>query len=156
MPVVCCVDHRPLRRGWAILTLLALSSAGCSSQPPPPPKVEVDLRQVAVLYGRFVGQHRGDSPKDEAEFRKFIEDSELAELKTRGIDSVDSFLTSPRDGKPYVVMYGLKMQAPDAQGGPVIAHEQVGQSGKRNVAFMTGRIAEVDEAEFAKLIPAKP
>lgn len=156
MPVVCRADFRPPRRRWTILALVALSSAGCSSQPPPPPKVEIDLRQVAVLYGRFVGKHRGDSPKDEAEFRKFIEDSELAELKARGIDSVDSSLTSPRDGKPYIVMYGVKMHAPDAQGGPVIAHEQEGQGGKRKAAFMTGRVADVDEAEFAKLIPAKP
>ena len=139
--------------GFSFLSMSLMALTGCSTQPAPAPKVEVDLRQLAVLYGRFVGQHQGQSPKDEVEFRTFVEESELNELKARGIENVDSFFSSPRDGKPYVVKYGLKMSAPDAQGGPVIAHEQEGKNGRRNVAFMTGRIAEFDEAEFAKLVP---
>jgi hypothetical protein len=100
---------------------------------------------LALLYGQFTGQHRGQPPKSEAEFRAFIEAKGKPLLASFGIADVESLFTSPRDKKPYVVRYGVVTGPPGPAGQPVIAYEQEGVGGKRFVASSLGAVDEIDE-----------
>jgi len=66
----------------------------------------------------------------------------------------DSLFISPRDGKPYVVLYGRSKGPPGPGGAPVVAYEQEGRGGRRFVASSMGAIEEVDDAAFRRMVPA--
>lgn len=132
----------------AILLLcasLSVLSIGCSA-PAPEVSEEQDgtMRALAMAYGQYVSQNRGRPPKDEKRLRKFVEDKQHI-LDTFGVESIDDMFVSPRDNEPYVVNYGKKAR--------VVAYEKVGVDGKRMIAEDLGVVREVDEAEFAELVP---
>ena len=132
--------------------LLLLVTGGC--QPSKEAAQEAStLKPLALLYGQFTGQHLGQPPKNEAEFKSFIETKGKPLLATFGVASVDDLFTSPRDKKPYVVRYGAVTGPPGPAGQPVIAYEQEGIGGKRYVASSLGAVDEVDEATLAQLVP---
>ena len=115
---------------------------------------ESTLKPVAVFYSRYVSQHRGQPPQDEEAFRKYLSTITAEELKGFGIASVDEMLISKRDGQPYTILYGPPTGPATGPGGtPIIAYETQGVDGKRFVASSIGGVVEVDEAEFAKLVP---
>jgi hypothetical protein len=115
---------------------------------------ESTLKPVAVFYSRYISQHGGRPPADEAAFRKFLEGLSPDELKSFGVSSIDEMLVSKRDGQPYKILYGPPSGPPLGPGGqPIIAYESKGVSGKRFVASSVGGVIEVDDAEFARLVP---
>lgn len=117
------------------------------------------LKPLAILYGQYIGQHRGQPPPNEEAFRKFIEAQPPEMLKSLNVSSVDELFVSSRDGKPYKILYGeaAKKGPPGGPAGsPVIAYEQEGQGGRRWVASSMGAIEEVDEARFKQLVPGGP
>ena len=62
---------------------------------------------------------------------------------------MDDLFVSPRDGKPYVVVYG---------GGPgampeIVAYEQEGIETGRWIASSMTVVAEVDEVKFQQMVP---
>jgi hypothetical protein len=93
-----------------------------------------NLKPLGIFYGRFIGQHGGQPPANEAEFRAFVKSLGKDELATFGISDADRLFISPRDGKPYVILYGPVSGPPGPAGSPVVAYEQEGQWGKRFVA----------------------
>jgi hypothetical protein len=115
--------------------------------------VESNLKVLAVFYGRYVTQHRGQAPPDADAFRKFIEALPQGELAAMHVTDVGSIFTSPRDGQPYVVRYGVAQQGPSPTGAPPVAYEQTGVGGRRCVAFALGQVEEVDERRFKQLVP---
>ena len=133
------------------LCLALVALVGCSSRPEPPPPAEVHLKALAVFFGRYLGQHRGQSPRDEKELKEFINTMPADDLKSLGVESVDAVFVSPRDNQPYVVKYGEPVGMPGPQGFPVVAHEQTGVGGKRYVAFAMGDVQLVDEERFKQL-----
>lgn len=107
-----------------------------------------------VMYGRYVGQHQGKAPADEAEFRKFVEAQGTTDLANLGVSDPAKLWVSSRDGQPYVILYGPVSGPPGPAGMPVVAYESKGSGGKRYVASSLGAVDEVTEARFRELVPA--
>ncbi len=108
------------------------------------------------MYGMFVGQHRGRTPKDVDELRKFVEKrlsaEELSRLK---VAKASDLFVSPRDGKPFKMVTYSKLPLPAiGESPPIVLYEEVGQDGNRAIAFLGGGTRSVDEAELQKLLPA--
>jgi len=143
---------------WSLLLLPAvffcLALTGCS-QPAEVPQEEpvAHLKALAVLYGRYVGSHRGQSPPSEAEFKKYIRALPPGELSSLKVTDVDSIFTSPRDNQPYTVKYKLPLPPPGPDGAPVVAYEQTGSGGERYVANSLGDVQLVDAAKFEQMVP---
>lgn len=110
---------------------------------------ESNLKPLGLLYGQFIGQHRGQPPASEEEFKGFIRSAGTKQLAGFGVTDLESLFISPRDQKPYVVLYG---RAPVGTA-RVVAYEQEGKGGMRFIVTDLGRVQEVDEARFAELVP---
>jgi hypothetical protein len=67
----------------------------------------------------------------------------------------NELLTSPRDGKPYVIIWGLDLVNPKGSDNPIYAYEQDGRGGERIVGT-TLEIKAVSDAEFDALKLPKP
>ncbi len=133
--------------GLVALSALCLSACGSGSDVPTGDGAE-HLRRLAIEFSTYRGTHRGQTPKDEAAFRKYLENSSSQER------DIDDMLTSPRDGQPYMIRYGINVPIPSPEvEQPVIIYEQTGADGTRYVAFGTGGVNEVTEEEFQQLLP---
>jgi hypothetical protein len=131
------------------------TTCGCT----PPAAVEQQgstLKPLAILYGRFLAQHRGQPPANEAEFRTFVDKEAPSLLEQFAVKDVPSLFVSARDNQPYVILYGRLTGPPGPAGQPVFAYEKAGVGGKRMVATSLGAVEEVDEAKFKELVPAAP
>lgn len=106
-----------------------------------------------VLYGRYVGQHQGKPPGNEAEFRKYVEAQGATDLANLGVTDPAKLWISSRDGQPYVILYGPVAGPPGPAGMPVVAYESKGSGGKRYVASSLGAVDEVSDARFHELVP---
>lgn len=134
-----------------------LTAIGCGAKQTPQPPSEANLKAIYVLYGQYTGQHRGQSPPDAAAFKKFIRGVDADQLKSLTDKDVDSLFVSPRDDLPYVVHYKAAMGMPGvgppgAPGGGWLAHEELGENGKRYLLFSTGIIEEVDADRFDEIV----
>jgi hypothetical protein len=142
------------RYRFAVLLLPCLLAAGCqpgTGRDVPP--VETNMKNLAIFYGRYVAQHRRQTPPDKEAFKKFIAGHPAAELAALKITDVEQLFVSPRDKQPYVVRYKFALPPPSPTGSPVIAYEKDGVSGRRFVAFANAGAEEVDDASFRKLVP---
>jgi hypothetical protein len=77
-------------------------------------------------------------------------------LKTIG--DPQGLLRSPRDGKPYVIVWGVDIRSPvlrrngmSGSDAPIIAYEQEGRDGKRQAVNLTLRGQEYSAEEVAQL-----
>jgi hypothetical protein len=143
--------------GWigvaAGLVVLA-SGCGSHSQSADQMKQVPGLKQLALFYGFHVREHQGKPPADEAAFKAYIKSLPAERLQQFKIENIDSMFVSPRDSKPYVVMYGGKAGSSRRPGAAVpVAWEQEGKGGKRFVVDSLGKLEEVDEATFKKMVP---
>ena len=124
---------------WAAAGLLF--AAGCSRTIPP--KVTADdgkrLGAIAFAYQR-AGEQLGRPPQSVADLQPH--------LKMAGDPA--ELLRSPRDGQPYVIVWGVDLEAPFERELPVIAYEQRGAGGERMVLNLMG-IVPLTDAEFAAL-----
>lgn len=149
---------RPACRPAGAVLYLCILFGGCSPPgPEPAPPTQGRLRALVVLRGQFLGQHRGQPPRDEAEFRAFAEQQQ-ASLASFDVKSVDELFVSDRDGEPFVINYSAAASsgppAPTNPAGPGswVAHERTGVGGKRWIALDPGQIEEVDEARLRELV----
>lgn len=138
---------------FPFLVCLAIAAWGCGGGNRPAPPVESNLKCLAVFYGRYIQQHRGQTPPNAEEFKKFITGLRPEELKAWKITDVDKAFASPRDGQPYMVRYAIALSPPGTSGVPVVAYEQQGVRGRRYIANALGAVEEVDEARFRQLVP---
>jgi len=129
---------------------------GCSTQRESQDREESNLKPLAIFYGQFTGQHQGQPPASEAEFKEFVRSLPSGDLASFNVSDAESLFTSSRDGEPYVIVYGAPSGPPGPGGSPVIAYEQTGKGGKRFVASSMGAVEEVDEARFKELVPNAP
>jgi hypothetical protein len=95
----------------------------------------------------------GRPPANEEEFRAFISSKGAAAVERLELKSADEILISERDGKPFVVVYGRPQKGMDPD---IIAYEQEGVDGKRQVGRGTGLVELVDDAQFRELVPIPP
>lgn len=111
-----------------------------------------NIRRVANLYTAFQIRNSGRGPKDESEFKSFIErDMSKRKLEMMGINpsDIEGLFQSERDGKPFVIRYGVSGGLTTTE--PVV-FEQEGREGKRKVAFTNGPVEEVDNARYEQLL----
>ena len=135
---------------FALLLPALLMSMGCGSSNEAKAKRQESsrLKNLSLLYGRFLSAHRGVPPKDEAEFKGFV--ASLPDEAKTHIPPVDELFVSERDNQPYVIVYGKS-----TSGGPadIIGYEQTGVGGKRFIANSVGAVQEVDAETFSKRVP---
>ena len=137
-------------RTHAIVAIAALLLVGCNSAVRESRKKETShIRAITALYVRAASS-LGHNPKNEQEFKSAISGANI-NLKAFGVDNVDELFTSERDGKPLVILYG---PAPKGVAPGVIAYEQEGENGVRQVGFSIGQIEEADPQRFKELVPS--
>ena len=137
---------------WVCAWFCAFLLAGCEGQAPPPTVQEVHLKELAVLFGQYTSSHQGQGPKDESDFKAFIK-QRWPKLSQ---EQVDALFVSPRDQKPYVIMYKVRMGAIPSTGTPIVAHEEVGVEGKHFAADFLGGVEELDKAEIERRLVKAP
>lgn len=135
---------------------VALITIGCGGPAPVDLVEDGSIATVARLYGEFAAQHSGKGPKDEAEFRTYLQGLPQTQRDAMKIGDIDAFLTSPRDSQKYTIVYGVETLEQDLnyglQGFPVVAYEAQGRDGKRLVANPYGVTADLAPAEFERAI----
>ena len=106
------------------VTLMSLAAGGCSkSQPPQEDAAAVNLRKIVQAFD--VAEYKlRRAPGNEEELKRFF-----AEAGATG--DPEQYLRSPRDGQPYVVIYGTPLD-PDGRN-TILAHE--GPPMRRRFAF---------------------
>jgi hypothetical protein len=137
---------------WSWLGVLLVAVAGCQTRTQSRAAQESTMKPLAVMYGQYLGAHRGVPPANEQQFCDFLKEK-TADLARFGVKDVDSLFVSTRDQKPYVILYGKLTGPPGPAGQPVFAYEQVGSGGNRFVATSLGAVEDVDEATFKRLVP---
>jgi len=146
------------RARWSIVLVigaLVAQSLGCDA-PDRAGEQASSLKPLAILYGRFLAQHRGQPPANEAEFRTFVEKESPSLLEQFQVKDIASLFVSSRDQQPYTILYGQLTGPPGPGGQPVFAFEQTGAGGKRFVATGLGAVEEVNEERFKLLVPTAP
>jgi hypothetical protein len=97
----------------------------------------------------------GRGPKDETEFRSFIQEYNKDQLAAMGIDSrkLDELFTSDRDGKPFKIRYkvGGGHGSKDA-----VIFEETGEGGVRLIGYTGMPPMEVsDDATYQSMLAGK-
>lgn len=134
------------RRGWgrfagsAGVLLLLLDAAGCSRSASNVDIGDIEgLRKVAAAYSRAAAR-TGHPPAKPADLKPFLPEGE----------DVERLLISPRDGQPYVILWGVDSRP--GKGGPtplVIGYEKKGKNGIRFV-FLDMGVVSMTDGDFAK------
>jgi hypothetical protein len=133
-----------------VLVATAIFVVGCRARQVPPPAGEAHIMSLARAYTTYVSTHQGKGPPSEQAFRDYLKGLPAEKARALGVDSsnLDALFTSPRDGKPYKVVYGFDQSSGRAGSGPpVFAYEQDGTNGKRYVAYFGGKVEEVDASK---------
>lgn len=105
-----------------------------------------NLQSLGGMYKMYASQNRGIPPANEGEFKRYILAQGLGHFADFGITTIDDLFISPRDGQPYMVVYGGR-ELPD-----VLAYEQIGSETGRWIVSSMALVAEVDEATFDQMI----
>jgi len=124
-----------------LLCLVVALVIGCGSPPTHVPGPEVEPLMYLLNAYMDATNELKHPPENLAELKKFLPDG-------------DKWLTSPRDGQPYVIHWGVSVHDPDLDPAnpPLIAYEQQGQGGVRQAINVMG-LTELTEEEFSKLSP---
>jgi hypothetical protein len=112
-------------------------------------------QRLANMYSAYQNFRGGQGPKDEAEFKKFIQEYDPAKLKMMGIDpnKLDALFVSERDNKPFKIRYKVGGGRGSVA---AVVFEQEGLGGKKQVAY-TGntKVDEVDDPTYQQLLAGK-
>ena len=131
--------------------MLLISTSGCGQGETSAPQEGNKLGALAVLYGRYVGNHGGRMPPNQQEFVKFINQSGAPILKQFGLAQAEELFAPNENGQSIVVRYGAgSVTDPN----PIVAYESQPADGKRKVLRSTGAVEEMVEADFQKQVPA--
>jgi hypothetical protein len=133
-----------------LLVVALIVAPGCSGGGgAPPPDAQLNVEEVATWYQLYRARHNRQPPPNEEAFVAFIKKT----MTEQGIEMREDFLTSPRDGKKFVVRYGKPMsESPERN---IVVHEQEGYAGKKWIAPEMGYGREVDDAELQQLLAIK-
>ncbi len=143
------MPNRLLAAAWGLglcASGLAISVSGCTSSAPPATPAQMQLKELATYYSQYTGVHQGRGPKNEADFKAFIQQR----AGSMSSEQIDALFISPRDQKPYVIAYNVRLGAMPQTAPPVVAHEEIGVEGRRFAADVLGGVEEIDEAGLQK------
>jgi hypothetical protein len=134
----------------AFLCMLAVGGLLPGCGPPKSAALSSNIGDITGHFIRYASANGNKAPPDEAAFRKFMEGIKVADI--------DRVLVSSRDGKPWVVKYGVKLDGdptkaslpPADQPKIVILHEAEGVAGKKLTATHAGLTFEVADPDSVK------
>lgn len=145
---------------WLLLcgVLVVATGIGCSQSSPESTLASVNesnVQRLTNLYFAYQKKHDFNGPKDEQDFRQFVQGIGADKLQRIGVDpaSIESVFVSERDGQPFKVRYRVKGSIMGTQE-PVVFESQ-GTDGKRIVGFLNMTQREVDAAEYDQLWTSK-
>ncbi len=148
----------PASQRLLLLALLLATLSGCGGN-----KVnemiaannDTNIKRLGTMYGFFHLKNQFRGPKNEDEFKKFINEQDASRLALAGISTsnVNDLFVSERDQQPFKIRYGINTQlrGPSL---PVI-FESNGAEGLRQVAFTGGSMQEVDSTKYDELWSGK-
>ncbi len=138
-----------MNRLFFLLLLFSITFlTGCggpTADPPPDPQASIST--LGRVYGQFALQNKR-GPKDEGEFKAFLNSFNEKQREAMGMTNVDAAFTSPRDNQPYTVKYGLQ----GSSGGEKkpewrsVIEEKTGKDGVRYGASETGTVTDLSKA----------
>jgi hypothetical protein len=129
-------------------------SVGCGSTSPADAVAAMNdssIRKVANLYMAFQLRNGMRGPKDEAEFKAFIQNDmprNKLDMMQVNPDAVDELFISEKDGQPFEVNYGLSGSAMSVM---AVVFEQQGVNGMKRVGFTNGPVKEVNDEQYQQL-----
>lgn len=111
-----------------------------------------NMERLANLYVRFQTQNNWRGPKDEAEFKEYLNSVPGTTLERMGVTgSIEDLFVSESDDAPFKIRYGVRGSARGTN--DAIIFEQEGDGGKRRVGFTSRNIEEVeDDARYNGLL----
>ncbi len=116
-----------------------LMLVGCAARSVPSEDPSVtNLRKIGQAY-ELASDLRHRPPHDANDLRRFFK-----ELGVRG--DPDQVLRSPRDGQPYVILFGAALDAKGSQ--TILAFEQQGAEGRRYVLTLARGVKLLTQGEF--------
>jgi hypothetical protein len=102
------------------------------------------------FYGAYLADHRGRPPKDEQTFREYLTSKQEA-LQKASL-TVDDMFKSPRNGEPFVWVYGKKPPV-GSSGVSYFGYEKTSVDGTRLVLGSRGSYERLDDSQFRKAFP---
>ena len=131
---------------------------GCSQSSPESTLASLNssnVQRLVNLYFAYQKKNEFNGPKDEQDFRQFLQGISSEKLQRIGVDpaSIDGIFVSERDGQPFKIRYGVKGNIRGSDE-PVVFEAQ-GVDGKRMVGFLNMTQREVDAAEYDQLWSGK-
>ena len=150
-----------MARSWLGLLLsgfaIWLAGSGCGSDRQSVEDTNARIGVLGRLYGEYAARLGRGTPANEAGFKDYLKALPAGQRKALGLEDLEAAFISPRDGKPYVVLYGNRGDSLQRRAGlhgqPIVIYEQKGMEGNRLVATAAGAMGELSEAEFKKLVP---
>jgi hypothetical protein len=125
----------------------AVVVSGCRRSGPahivPLTKAEENLKYIAMAYSDALEQN-GKAPKGVEDLKPYL----------KSFGDPDELLTSPNDGKPFVIVWSANLAGgPTEYKGlfPILAYEAKGAGGQRAVTDIRGRPMTVPREDFSKL-----
>lgn len=144
------MNHISLFRGIGLGLILAI--LGCGSGGTPKQTTESEVKRLGIVFGKFLGAHRGKAPANREELEQFIQAMPANERTVIGADNPAELFRSKRDGEEIVVRYGLTVPPP-GKDPTVLAYEKKGVGGKHMVVYGTAGIDEITAARLKELVP---
>ena len=127
---------------WLPRAAILLVLAGCSSSPAVKPDETQNLRKIQTAYDAAARQ-LGRPPANLDELRPHL----------ASLGDADAILRSPRDGQPYVIVWGVDPRQARTMPPPLVAYEKAGANGKHYALTVMG-VVPMSDAELANVLPA--
>ena len=140
------------RHGHLLAILAIAGGCGRTAAPAATSPVEARLELIAeLLAGHIVAS--GRRPAGAAEFLDYIDQHGRERMAALGIAGTDELLTSPRDGRKFVILYEGQQATIR---GEIWAYEAEGRAGTRAVVDSLGRARFMPEEDFQRLLSMGP
>lgn len=113
-----------------------------------------NIQRLTNLYTRHQMQKGSQGPRNEGEFKKFIESVDQSTLEQMGVDltKMDSLFISERDQQPFDIRYGVRASFRGDMVGLIFESE--GVEGVRQVGFSTIAVRDIDDDDQYKDLKA--
>lgn len=140
-----------LTGGLLAIAIMCVCALGCGTGDPVGDAMKSantnNISRVANVYGMFQMRNAENGymgPKDEAEFKAFMQDPKNSEtMANMGIEDIDGVFISDRDEEPIKIRWGVKGSSRGCY--EPVAFESVGVDGARLVGFCIGTQEEVED-----------
>ncbi len=146
------MDKRLAVWGVVLLVVCGFGAVGCGSAPTQTDrKDEVHMKVLGILYGKYLSQHRGQPPANEAQFVQYLSSTPASWEKI--VETPEQLLTSPRDGKPLLVLYGQAYTGQNNREKFWMARESEGVDGQYQVLNIRGDVETMEAQTVNELFP---